>query len=251
MSRYFSVCFLCTVGWFHAAEGALYTVPRAGVGVEGNSFSFVPFGSNVTSARFQQVFAASQFTIFDQGVSIEGILFRADSQYGSSYATTLRDIQVNLSTTLRAPDGLSAIFSENLGSDDSIVFDRGPVTVSSDCCGPPPQLFTMVMLFDRPFFFDPTAGNLLLDIRNFDGFSSPIGLGALDAVLTPGDSISSIWASDPTASTADQISSLGLVAGLAVTAVPELSSVALLLAGLVFFGAHSRQRKRQACYRTH
>jgi hypothetical protein len=30
-----------------------------------------------------------------------------------------------------------------------------------------PRSFDVTIHFDRPFFYDPTAGNLLLDIRNF------------------------------------------------------------------------------------
>jgi hypothetical protein len=247
MSRCFSVYFLCI--WVLPAEGALYTLPRAAVGVEGNSFSFIPLSSNATSIRFQQVFAASQFAVFDQGVYIEGILFRADTSFGSLGDFTLRDVQVNLSTSQRTPDNLSGTFAQNIGSDETIAFDRGSVTLDSTCCIPGgPQLFSMVIPFSRPFLYQPTAGNLLLDVRNYGGIFPP--LGALDAILTPGDSISSAWASDPTAPTADQTSSLGLAVALALTPVPEPSSVALLLAGLLLFGLHFRQRKRHSRHRT-
>jgi hypothetical protein len=65
---------------------------------------------------------------------------------------------------------LSATFANNVGADDTVVFS-GPLSLSSAFTGPSagPKDFDIVITLQTPFLYDPSAGNLLLDVRNFSG----------------------------------------------------------------------------------
>src|SRR5207245_1191964 len=88
------------------------------------------------------------------------------------FTTTVSSIQFNLSTTSRNPDGLSPTYAQNVGADDTVVFN-GSLPLSSQFSGPAfgPKAFDIVVPLTTPFTYSPADGNLLLDIRNFSGSS--------------------------------------------------------------------------------
>ena len=83
--------------------------------------------------RSQQVYAGSQFGT--GVVAVTQIRFRPDYYYGNAFTATVSNIQINLSTTPRNPDGLSTTFAQNVGIDDTVVFN-GALTISSQFTGP-------------------------------------------------------------------------------------------------------------------
>ena len=184
-------------------------------------FNITPFG--LSSQRYQQVYAASQF---GGGGLITQIIFRPDATFGSAFTSTLPDIQIDLSTTQAGDDGLSTTYADNVGADDTVVFDRGSLTLSSAFTGPPdgPKDFDIVITLTHPFFYDPANGNLLLDVRNFGGGTTTF----FDAVATFADGTSRLFNSNVNGTTGTTDTS-GLVTGF--TIVPEPSSVAMLFAG--------------------
>ena len=99
------------------------------------------------------------------------------------------NIRINLSTTSQVPDGLSNTFAENVGADDTVVFN-GALPLSSAVTGPDggPKAFDIVITLQTPFWYDPTAGNLLLDVRNFEAAATT----SVDAEMTEGDPISHV-----------------------------------------------------------
>ena len=103
-------------------------------------------------------------------------------------------------------------------------------------------------MFTTPFYYDPSQGNLLLDIRNFGGGSTSWGVppffgpAYVDAVNELGDRVSSVFANDVNA-LSGTTSTLGLVTRIGITPVPEPGPLTLLLAGLAVFGVVARQRK--------
>jgi hypothetical protein len=109
-------------------------VPNAQTSAEGNSNNRFPFGISPLgppTQRYQQVYAASQFSPASGPLLITQILFRPDAISGAAFTATLPDIQINLSTTTPGPDGLSATFASNVGANDTIVRSRGALTLSS------------------------------------------------------------------------------------------------------------------------
>jgi hypothetical protein len=203
--------------------------PETAVGVEGNSYQ-IPLDTGPFPARFQQVYSSSLFSDFNQGLLIGDIDFRGDAFIGHGFISTVSNIEIHLSTTSKAPDGLSPIFDDNVGPDDRIVIGRNPFLLrgSGNDVGVVEPWSINFLLLSNPFFYDPRRGNLLLDIKVFSGAST----APFDAVNVSGDSVSSVFAYDRTFPSVGQPSSLGLATRFAVQPVPEPWSLVLLLLSL-------------------
>src|SRR5262249_21659069 len=155
------------------ASAAVVIVPNNLAATEGDISNGLPFNIgafSLSSQRYQQVFAASAFASVSGPHLITQIAFRPDAQIGGAFSSIIPNIQINLSTTSATPDGLSATFANNVGSDDTVVFS-GSLSLSSAFTGPPggPKAFDIIINLQTPFLYNPSAGNLLLDVRNFSG----------------------------------------------------------------------------------
>ena len=139
-------------------------VPQELAEVEGVVPSAVP-PSFPDGDRIQFVLPASAFDSLPASHrTLTGLRLRPDSER----TTTIEqqdDFLIRLSTTDRGLDQLSLDFDENFGLDETTVFD-GLISLSSDLGGPPegPRRFDLEVSFQTPFNFDPTDGNLLIDI---------------------------------------------------------------------------------------
>ena len=142
---------------------------------------------------------------------------------------------MNLSVTSKTPDALSPIFAENIGQDDTVVFGRGAITVEVFARTSPSQATTFNVFFERPFYYNPSNGNLLLDVRNYAGasllFAQEVGKPALDAVNQSGDGVSRVYANSVSATTADASDTSGLVTRFYFDIIPEPSCITLLVVG--------------------
>ncbi len=118
--------------------------------------------------RIQEVYGSQHFPT--QGMIITELRFRPDSYYGQAFTATVSNIQFNLSTARVNPDGMSPTFASNVGLDDTVVF-HGALSISSQFTGAAgePKAFDIAVRLTTPFIYDPAAGNLLLDIRNYTG----------------------------------------------------------------------------------
>jgi hypothetical protein len=142
--------------------------------------------------RYQQVFDASQFSRLNPGGGlINRIAFRGHGP-GIPFTANAPQLQVNLSTTSKTPDGLSSTFVENVGPDDTQVFS-GPLQTAVTFTGDPTN-FEVTLIFTTPFFYDPAKGNLLLDVRNLQGSTeAPPDDQELDGTNADGDSVSRVY----------------------------------------------------------
>ena len=158
-----------------AVRAGEVVVPSALESVEGEFNNGFPFNISlfaqygINSIRYQQVFSHEEFS--GSPVEITEIRFRPDIQFGTAFDATLSNVQINLSTTASPANALSTVFAENVGSDDTIVHS-GSLHLSSSATGAGPRDFDIIISLQTPFTYDPSQGNLLLDVRNFDGPSS-------------------------------------------------------------------------------
>ena len=93
-----------------AEETVVIPVPYADR-LNGNSALHTPFGDRAPS-RYQQVYDASEFSeISGDGGLITGLAFRFE---GRIFSTSSSSVQINLSTTDKMPDNLSARSSRRI-----------------------------------------------------------------------------------------------------------------------------------------
>lgn len=192
---------------------------------EADSWNVGPFGR-----RFQQVYDATDFQEISNGGWISEMQFRLDSpDANGGMGMTWSNVQINLSTTTVTPFGPNQIkntFSLNVGSDDTVVLGPRPLSVSAPESVGEPQPFYIQVSFDRPFFYSPANGNLLLDVRTVGGST---GVNKFyDASQRTDDSIACVaWAQGSDFG----FSEPALVTRFFVTRVPEPSTWTLLLIG--------------------
>jgi hypothetical protein len=196
---------LALAGW--AAAGSQVNVPSNLQGAEGNSDNLYPL--NGDSMRYQQVIAASEFAANGAGW-ITQIVLRPDGPSGRAFSATLSSVAIHLSTTKRPYNNLSKTFSNNIGSDEIEVYS-GALPLTSAFSGPDsgPKDADIVITLKAPFWYDPSAGNLLLDVWNYSGGKTT----QLDAQDAP-DTTSRVWSLDVnsrTATASDPFPSVGLV----------------------------------------
>ena len=216
-------------------QAAVIAVPNVLTSGEGNSNNSEPFSF---PARYQQVFAASQFSSLSAPALISTISFRPDAVFGQAFSITIPNVQISLSTTFAAPDELNPIFSNNIGADTKVVFG-GPLFLSSAFTGPTvgPKTFDISIGLQNLFLYNFHEGNLLLDVKNF---TTNLPMSAFDAQDVVGDSISRVFSSNVNSDTVffgngnpnDFSNSLGLVTQFTFAPVPEPGTCVLLGLGV-------------------
>ena len=194
-----------------------------------NSFPFrgPAFGS--IGSVYQQVYDASQFS---GSIGITGIRFFAQG----SPVVRAGTYTFSLSTTSAAVDALSLTFNNNLGGDNQQFFSGalgGAVAAN-------------LTVFGTAFNYDPTAGNLLLDIR-VSNASATLGSGGFQSRNSnPGGPFSR----------AQNFGSGNAGFGLttefltaAGPAIPEPGTFALIVTGLAGLGMMRRRRRDRELYK--
>jgi PEP-CTERM motif len=225
-------------------------VPQSNTSTEAPSNNDYPFGTlgsiNLHSMRYQQVYGAAVFAPIASPIQVTQLAFRPDAVFGAAFSNTLT-AQIDLSTTQSGPDNLNSTFALNVGPDDVTVFPEGPLTLSSAFIGPSggPKNFDIMVSLTTPFIYSPANGNLLLDVRVFDGASSTF-FDATDDLPDTSDGMSRQWSVDGVNSTVTTFhDSQGLVTKFTFTPVPEPSTPALLGLGGASLIAVGRRAARR------
>jgi hypothetical protein len=178
-----AVCFSFTP----SANAATVTV---GSFDAGNCYPFLCNDSGTSSGQsieYQQVYASSAFS---GPVSITALTFFFASEFGGSSLVLDGSYKVSLSTTSAPINGLSSIAANNIGPDNTVF---ATFVVSSHNVDSNPS-FTIT---GGPFTYDPSKGNLLIDlvVTNQDNVPNGSGNGYNEADDT-GTQTSRLYAFD-------------------------------------------------------
>ena len=231
------------------AASAQVVVGAPGDPGHGNCY---PFGCTSLGVQFgwgpeyQQVYNSTDFsgpitisslTFYNHNFIAPGISSQVDSG----------TFQISLSTTSAAVNGLDInTLSNNIGGDNTVVYDTSLPSLS----GPGGIGGELTIPLSTPFTYDPSGGNLLLDVFSTDATISPNGFGAyLDSYAgdAPGDIFSRTYSTSASYLPNDYNTNFGLVTGfnVAAGAVPEPATWAMLMLGFGGLGVAMRSRRRQ------
>jgi hypothetical protein len=118
----------------------------------------IPFGCNFFDVDetfdYQQVYASTNFSTPITITDLE--FFNTVDLPAAGTEPQAGSYVLSLSTTQAAVDGLSTDLSNNLGPDDTIVYSGGVPTLSDG---------VLTFVLSTPFTYDPSKGNLLLDVQ--------------------------------------------------------------------------------------
>ncbi len=139
--------------------------PSAYENVEGpEGFSTVDEHPN--GGRFQLVYSASDslLTVPNSHRYLTGIRWRPDRSLSEPLSLPWTHLEARVSATSKDPTNLSWEFAENIGADETLIYN-GPITLTTSNSGPAegPREFDYVLDFETPYYYDPNAGNLLID----------------------------------------------------------------------------------------
>ena len=138
-------------------------VPNALATNDANSLIDVPAGP--ATLRYMMIVDASQFSALSGPSLITQFAFRLDgsSQSPGPRVTTTR---IYASTTKRSVAGMSKVFKENIGTNNTLVYDGTFTQMSQNLPGPGnTRQFDLITRFTTPFLYDPAQGNLVLDVQ--------------------------------------------------------------------------------------
>jgi hypothetical protein len=178
------------------------------------------YTTNIPTMRYQQVYNSSLFT----NASASSIYVTTLAFFSYEFGPPPLDwivpsMQINLSTTPKTADNLSLVFAENVGADDAVVLRA---TNSYFAGG------RDTILFSRPFRFAPPLGNLLLDVRIFDGSGPPFPpedpFPQMQAYVPGTDELSRVWSTNVNATVASGGDTLGLETVIELTPIPSLQA---------------------------
>jgi hypothetical protein len=153
-----------------ALGSCVITQLRAQLVVVPNTLATNDANSSFTSQsggaiRAMQIFDASQFGALSGPSFLTQVALRPDTIPGPSGPQT-STLRIYVSTTSRSVAGMSTTFSQNIGTNNTLVFDGTVNVTTGNLPGPGnTRQFDYVLPLTTPFLYDPAAGNLVLDIQ--------------------------------------------------------------------------------------
>jgi hypothetical protein len=194
---------------------------------EGNC---LPFGcAGVFGPESQQVYNSGQFS---GPITISNLEFYNTQYDAGATAMNGGTWTISLSTTNADWNTLSSNFANNIGADNTLVFTGS--LYQTWAFGD-----TLQINLSTPFTYDPSMGNLLLDVMVSGGSTE----GANIYFDTNGSDLRNTYLGR-VVNYGEVDSGLGLVTGFdaGVSQIPEPGSLALLGSGLLLFGGLLRRK---------
>ncbi len=137
---------------------------------DGTSSNSYPFRFSTGAGRYQQSYEAAQFP---GPMTITEIAFRYRND--TSYSSGTCDFKLTLSYCATAWNTLSATFASNVGGNATVVHD-GVWTFPAFGGHPAqPNPFTQRLILATPFVYNPSSGDLLMDVEMRSSATSSSG----------------------------------------------------------------------------
>lgn len=193
------------------------------------SLNVYPFNADLYAGEYQQVYSASAFSGL---VEITAITFFSIPDALSNSISG--DFTIDLSTTSAGVGSLSTTYANNIGANNAQFFNGVVISATS---------------FDgAPFLYDPSQGNLLMDVQVNGPLCPPCGGDFFAGPSTDTDRVFNLGGNG--AATAGFLTTPGGLKTMFTvtpvgTTIPEPSSLSLLLLGIGAFGL-VREVKRRA-----
>lgn len=164
------------------ALGVLPTLSHAAsitIGTPAATKNCIPFNCTLAAppglARYQQIYDRS---VFPGPITITEISFFNDPNTSPAATIQLGEYTISLSTSPKTVGGLLPDFNGNLGPDNTLFF----FGVRNDSI-PGGQKFTILPSSGgQPFLYDPSLGDLLLDVQKIVIIEN--GIGGLSATIS-------------------------------------------------------------------
>jgi len=175
---------------------------------------FQPWQWQPPAMRYQQVYDASAFAGLEPtNRYITQLEFPPynPSDYPFGYSTNLK---VYLSTTAKTSTTLSTNFAANVGPDELL-------TVVTNHLLPVNDMNRLVLTLPKPFVYNPTNGNLLLEVRT-ESTTYNLGNAAMAAHNSATDAVSCVFETSVTATQATAAFTIGLKTFFHFNPVPSL-----------------------------
>ena len=147
----------------HQPLKQVVVVPNSQATNDGNASATTPTGAALV--RAMRIFDASQFAALSGPSFLTQFAWRPDRILGQSGPHSV-NLRIYASTTTRSVAGLSMTFADNLGADNTLVFNGTLNWATGNLPGPGnTRQFDIVFPCTTPFLYDPAAGNLLFDTQ--------------------------------------------------------------------------------------
>lgn len=215
------------------SASAASLVTGASESVEGNSNNNWPFGGG---NPYQQIYDSSYFS---GPMTISGLAFRTDQFASGTFALSMSNISITLSTSNFDWLSASSSIAANTGADAVSVF-AGAKSFNISTVNSPAKPFDVIFDFANTFDYDPANGDLAVNIA-VSGYSETPNGHYLDAQSGPG--MTRIFGGG-------QSKSFGLVTQFtyepASTVVPLPAALPLMAGGLGLLGVMGWRRKKAA-----
>ena len=114
------------------------------------------------------IYSSSEFAAVPPGgAAITALSLRPDGTAPQGVTGSVSHLTLSLSVTQADPSDISTTFDDNITGTPVVVYDAPwTVTITSDIpTGPDTRPFDSRIPFDTPYFYDPAAGNLVVDWR--------------------------------------------------------------------------------------
>ena len=166
--------------WLPTTGAETVTIPNGAETRENPGALAVPFaaGGDVSSQQIYPPTLFPQVSALGQLFRLDGMAFRLSSLGTSSFGSeaAFDRVEILLSTS-NGP--FTTSFEQNHGLNLLSVYNRPLTLMGNVPPGTTPSAFDLQISFDIPFFYNPSTGNLLVEIRKY-GAERLSGLAAAE-----------------------------------------------------------------------